>query len=255
MPEAAPRSWAGTELDDGRGVRGGEQAAADPVGQQDQREDPVVEVHRDHQQTDEAGGHDQQATGREQAGAVAVGEPARGRAGGEEAHRQGQHVDAGPERRGLEVVAVLGQPDALEPDDQHELEPTPADRGHQAGQVAHAERADPEQGDRHHRVLDPLLDQHEGDEQQHATDQAGEDPGVRPAGGVRAVRLDPVGDRHEEGGQPDPEREVAGYVDPAPAPLAELDAATCSPRRSRGCRSARSPRTPRASATRRAGRR
>ena len=41
----------------------------------------------------------------------------------QDTQRQGQHEDAGPERRRFVAVAVQRQPDALKPDDQHELQP------------------------------------------------------------------------------------------------------------------------------------
>ena len=47
----------------------------------------------------------------------------------------GQHVDAGPQRGVLEAVAVLGQPDALQPDDQHEHQPAAGARGEEARQA------------------------------------------------------------------------------------------------------------------------
>ena len=54
-------------------------------------------------------------------------------------------------------------------------------------------------------------------------------PRVRPAGAVGAVRLDPVGDRHEERGQAEAEGEVAGDVDLRPASLPELDQRLVAP--------------------------
>ena len=59
--------------------------------------------------------------------------------------RQREHVDAGPQRRLGERVAVLGQPDALQPDDQHEHQTAARDRGQERRQRAERERADAEQ--------------------------------------------------------------------------------------------------------------
>src|SRR5215469_1080902 len=63
----------------------------------------------------------------------------------EEAHGQQDHVDARPQRGLAEAVAVLWQPDPLQPDDQHELDAAPAQGSEQAGDVARGERPDPEQ--------------------------------------------------------------------------------------------------------------
>ena len=70
----------------------------------------------------EARGGDEHAARRERSRAVAVGEPTGDRPGDEEAAGQREHVDAGPQRRALEAVAVQRQPDALQPDDEHELQ-------------------------------------------------------------------------------------------------------------------------------------
>jgi hypothetical protein len=68
------------------------------------------------------------------------GQPPGQRPGGEEADRQRQQVDPGPQRRLLEVVPVQRQPDPLQPDDQHELHAAAGDRGQQRGDVAGRER-------------------------------------------------------------------------------------------------------------------
>ena len=54
-----------------------------------------------------------------------------------------------------EAVAVLGQPDPLQPDDQHEHQAAARDRGEEAREDAEGERADPEQRQPEHRVRDP----------------------------------------------------------------------------------------------------
>lgn len=47
--------------------------------------------------------------------------------GDEETGGKREHIDAGPQRGVLERVAVRRQPDALQPDDQHELQTAPRD--------------------------------------------------------------------------------------------------------------------------------
>ena len=79
----------------------------------------------------------------------------------EEAGGQRQQVDAGPQRRLGVVVAVQRQPDPLQPDDQHELQPAAGDGRDQAGDAAGGERADPEQAELEHRLGDPRLDHDE----------------------------------------------------------------------------------------------
>src|SRR5580704_5010471 len=79
-----------------------------------------------------AGGH-QQAAGGERAGAEPVRQPSRDRAGDEEPGGEREHVDARPQRRDGEVVAVQRQPDPREPDDQHELQAAAGDRAEQRG--------------------------------------------------------------------------------------------------------------------------
>ena len=56
---------------------------------------------------------------------------------------------------------MLGQPDALQPDDQDELEPAAAHRRQERREVPGGERPDPEQVEVEHRLLDALLDQAE----------------------------------------------------------------------------------------------
>ncbi len=56
---------------------------------------------------------------------------------------------------------MLRQPDALQPDDQHELQAAPAERAQQAGDVPGGERADLEQAQPEHRLGHVQLDPHE----------------------------------------------------------------------------------------------
>ena len=61
-----------------------------------------------------------QAARGKRASAVAVREEAADRPRGQEPDGEGDHIDARPERSLLEAVAVQGEPDPLQPDDQHE---------------------------------------------------------------------------------------------------------------------------------------
>jgi len=167
-------------------------------------------------------GHDERTPDRERPGAEVVGQPARNRPGEQEAQRQRQQVDAGPQRGLRVVVPVQRQPDPLQPDDQHELHAAPADRGQQAGQVAEGERAITEQAEVEHRLGDPGLDEAEGEQQGDAAAEAGQYPRVGPAGGVAAVGLDAVRDGGEHRGQADREGDVARPVQPAALAGAQL---------------------------------
>ena len=71
---------------------------------------------------------------------------------------QRQQEDAGPQRCVGVVVAVQRQPDALQPDDQHELQPAAGHRGQQGGGVAGGEGPVAEQPQPEHRLRDPGLD-------------------------------------------------------------------------------------------------
>ena len=71
-------------------------------------------------------------------------------------------------------VAVQRQPDALQPDDQHELQAAARHRGEQVHGLTGREGADPEQPQVDHRVGDAVLDEAERDEQHDAADQSGE---------------------------------------------------------------------------------
>ena len=107
---------------------------------------------------------------------------------------------------------MLGQPDALQPDDEHELQPAAAQRGEQVRGVAEGERADPEQREVEQRVRYPQLDRDERGEHQRTADEAGQDEGAGPAHDVVAVGLDAVGDADEHRDQADREGDVAPPV-------------------------------------------
>src|SRR5208283_5069725 len=105
-----------------------------------------------------------------------------------------EHVDAGPQGGAGEVVAVQGEPDPLEPDDEDEHQPAPAYGGQQRGDAAGGEGPDAEEVEPEHGVGHPRLDEAEGNEQGDPADQAAEDEGAGPAHGVAPIGLDPVGD-------------------------------------------------------------
>ena len=149
-------------------VRRGEEPHPEADHQQQQAEPDVVEVHRQELEQEEGERRNQHAAGRERTCAEVVGEVSRRRPGDQEADGQRQHVDAGPERRLREAVAVQRQPDALQPHDQHEHEPAAAERGQQRGDVAGREGADAEQAEPEHRIRDARLDHGEDGEQQQA---------------------------------------------------------------------------------------
>ncbi len=193
-------------------VRRGEQAGTDAVDEQNQRERQVGEVHRyDHEQH-ETGDDDDKATDRENTGAEPVGERPRHRRGQQEPDRQRDHVDTRPQRRLGKAVAVLRQPDPLEPDDEHELQPTASKRCQQGGDVAGGERADAEQSHVEQGFPDLRLDDREGDQDRQATNHRAEHPGVGPAHRVPAVGLDAVGDPDQQYDQPAGERRVSPPV-------------------------------------------
>jgi len=69
---------------------------------------------------------------------------------------------------------VLRQPDPLQPDDQDELEPAACHRCEQRGEVPGGERADAEQLQVEHRLLDANFDHAEQREEPEAAEEAGE---------------------------------------------------------------------------------
>ena len=66
---------------------------------------------------------------------------------------------------------MLRQPDALEPDDQHEHQAAPGHRGEEGGERPEGERAHPEQRQPEHGVGDAALHEHKRDQ---AGDSAGQ---------------------------------------------------------------------------------
>ena len=180
IPDATPR-WSGGTLPMIADVFGAENIPCPiPLSNSRPRELGVGEVHRDQQQTDERDGHDEQSGRGEQPGAEPVRKEPGHRAGDQEAHGEREHEDAGPQRRPVEAVAVQRQPDALQPDDQHELEATASDRRQQRGEVPGGEGTDAEQPEPEHRLGDPVLGDTEHDEQRDPGRQAGDDARVGP---------------------------------------------------------------------------
>ena len=109
---------------------------------------------------------------------------------------------------------MRGQPDPLQPHDQHELQPAAADRRQEDGEVPGRERAHAEERDVEHRVDHALLDAPERGQQHDAEAERGDHARVRPAHRVAVVRLDAVGDPDHHRDQAGGERDVAPPVDP-----------------------------------------
>ena len=146
-------------------------------------------------------------------GAVAVGENAADRPRGQEPDGERDHVDAGPQRRLREAVAVQREPDPLQPDDQHEHETAPAQRGEEAGHVAGREGADAEEREAEHRLGHLGLDDPEEHQDRHAPEDLRQHDGAGPPHGVPAVGQEAVGDPDQDEDQADGEGDVAQPVD------------------------------------------
>ncbi len=86
----------------------------------------------------------------------------------------------------------------MQPDDEDEHEAATAQRREQAGDIAGSEGLDLEQRQMEHRLSDQGLDHTESDEHGDTPAELGDDDRVRPAHGVVAVGLDPVGDPDEQ---------------------------------------------------------
>ena len=109
------------------------------------------------------------------------------RTGQQETDGERDHIDAGPQWRLGEAVAVEGEPDALQPDDQHEHQTTAAERRKEAGDVPGREGPDPEQGQPEHGIVHSGLDDGEDDQDGDAAEDFGHDDRARPTHGVVAV--------------------------------------------------------------------
>ncbi len=199
-------------------VRRGEGAHREAVQQEQPREQGVGEVHRQQLEQRKARRSPEHPTGREGPGAEVIGEEPRDRAGDQETEGEREHVDPRPERRLREAVAVLGQPDALQPDDEHEHEPAAPHRREEARQHARRVRPDPEQRQPEHGMVRAQLDHCEDHQEEEAAPEEAEHPRARPAHGAPAVGLDAVGDADHDGGEPDREADVARPVDGGTAP-------------------------------------
>jgi len=195
---------------------------ADAVQQQDEGELPVGEVHREQFEEPEGRGGHHHAAGGEGPRAEPVGQPAGSRPGHQEADGQRQHRDPGPQRGLLEAVAVHGQVDALQPDDQDEHQPAAAQAGQQAGQVPGRERPDPEQREPEHRLGHPRLDHAEEREHGQAAEDQRQHQRAGPAHRVPAVGLNAVGDPGQHRDQTHGEGHVAPPVQRGRTPDPEL---------------------------------
>jgi hypothetical protein len=82
-----------------------------------------------------------------------------------------------------------------------------------------------------HRLLDPQLDQAEGDEKRDAAEAGREDERRRPPHRVPAVRLDPVRHRDHEADEPEREGGVPPPVDTRGPAVAELAQRVVAPDR------------------------
>ena len=124
----------------------------------------------------------------------------------EEPDRQRQHVDAGPQRRAGEVVAVQRQPDALEPDDQHEHETAAADRDRKLASVPAVNARIRKRGSRNMGSAVLISMMAKMSQEQDADAELADRRRAGPAHGVVAVGLDPVGDADHESDQTRPRR-------------------------------------------------
>ena len=145
-PPAGAAVALGQAVHHGRAVGRGEHPHRDPVEGEDGGEQRIREVDRQQQQQREADRARHHPAAREPPRPEAVRQVAGGGAADQHPDRQRQDVDAGPQGRVGEVVAVLGQPDPLQPDDQHEHQPAARDRRQERGERAEAEGPDAEQG-------------------------------------------------------------------------------------------------------------
>jgi hypothetical protein len=203
----------GQAVHDGHLVRGEKHAEEKRKEEDQERERDVGEVHRQRLEEEVGRTRTDETDGGHAAGAEAIGQVAEDGARNHEPDSEGNEGDTGPQWRLGEAVPVLGQPDALQPDDQHELDATAADGRQEPRQKSGGERPDAEQLQPDHRVGDPELDHDE----QAQDGQAAEDPtehfGVRPPHGVPAIGLNAVDDPGEQGDQADGEGDVAQPVD------------------------------------------
>ena len=205
---------------------------AAPINSRISPERQIREVRRQQQQQSEPDRGQHHSRGGERARAEAIRQVARRRSGAQHPDRQRQHVDAGVQRGLGEAVAVLGQPDALQPDDQDEHQAAACDRRQEGGQRSERERPDAEQRQTEHRIPRTLLDDHEGDQRHESGAEQGEHPGAAPADGVSVGRTDAVGDRDHDQDQPEREGHVPPPVDRRRPWRAELTQTGIGPDRS-----------------------
>ena len=86
-----------------------------------------------------------------------VRKPTGDRAGDEDAGGERHHIQPGPQRGAFEAVSVQGQPDALQPNDEHELQSSPAEEEEETGDVPAGEGADAKKAKIHERLGDAGL--------------------------------------------------------------------------------------------------
>ncbi len=123
------------------------------------------------------------------------------------------------------------QPNALQPNDEHEHQPAPAHGGQEAGDDAGGEGADFEERQREHGLAHPQLNDAEGGEEDDAGDEGSDHLGVGPPHGVAAVGLDAVGDADHDAHEAEREGGVARPVDVGRAALAQLTQLQVAPHR------------------------
>jgi hypothetical protein len=208
IPDAAPRARAGAAFMTPVVLGAVKSPKPIPFGQQECTERGVGEVDGQGHEQAEARRRQHHPAGGEGPDAVTVGEPPGHRPGHQKAGREREHVDAGPQRCPVEAVAVQGQPDALEPDDEHELEAAASDRGQQCGHAPGGEGPQAEQRHVERGIGHPALDPDEQNQQGHPAPDGADHRRIGPTHGVATVRLDPVGDPGQDGDEPGGEGDV-----------------------------------------------
>ena len=200
-----------TTHDRGR-VGRGEHTLTQAKQKEQEREPDILEVDRQEGQQHKAHHLDEHACRRKDARPEAVREPATQRDHQDKADEQGQQVDAGPQGGDIKIVAMERQPDALQPDDEHELQAAARDAGQEAAGIAGREGTDFKEVQAKHGVRDALFDKNEGHQQDDTQDDAPDDEWAAPAGRSPAIGLDAVGDAEQKDRRAKGEGDVAGPV-------------------------------------------
>ena len=105
------------------------------------------------------------------------------------------------------------QPDALEPDDEHEHQAAATQRSQQAGEQTRTERSDLEQLQLEHRIVDPRLDDAKGDQKDNPTAKHESTTGFVHPMALPAIGLNSVGDADHDQDQAQREGDVSRPVD------------------------------------------